>query len=108
MKAGRIEDFKKGWFIGNFEPSLLKADFEVAIQHYKKGEVHNDHFHKKTTEYNVVLDGVIKINEQEFVEGDIFIIKPYVVSQASYLTDVRLLVVKTESDPKDKYEFELI
>ena len=35
-----VSDFTKGWFIGNFEPSLLKSkDFEVAIKEYKAGTV---------------------------------------------------------------------
>ena len=26
MKKARLEDFVRGWFIGDFEPSMLKTD----------------------------------------------------------------------------------
>ena len=38
MKRARIEDMVKGWFIGHFEPSLLKTDqFEVGLLQRSKG-----------------------------------------------------------------------
>ena len=50
MDIKRIEDFKGGWFIGNFEPTAWKTDkFEAAIHDYKKGEelfVYNGATHK--------------------------------------------------------------
>ena len=39
MKTAKLEDMVKGWFVGNFEPSLLKTnDVEVAVKSYKKGD----------------------------------------------------------------------
>ena len=39
MKAARLCDMTKGWFVGNFEPTLLKtSDVEVAVKTYKKGD----------------------------------------------------------------------
>ena len=47
MDVKRIEDFKGGWFIGNFEPTAWKTDkFEAAIHDYKKGEEKEPHYHK--------------------------------------------------------------
>ena len=38
MRFDRLENFWKGWVIGNFEPSILKTDqFEVAILHHEAG-----------------------------------------------------------------------
>ena len=54
MKKFKLDDMKGGWFVGNFEPSVMKADFEVGIHRHKKGEFHQDHFHKKGTEINVI------------------------------------------------------
>ena len=32
MKKYKLSEFKDGWIVGNFEPSILKTkDFEVAI-----------------------------------------------------------------------------
>ena len=39
MNIAKLEDMTRGWFVGNFTPSLLKTnDVEVAIQKYKKGD----------------------------------------------------------------------
>ena len=37
MKKYKLDDMKGGWFVGNFEPSVMKADFEVGIHRHKKG-----------------------------------------------------------------------
>jgi hypothetical protein len=108
MKRAHIQDFVKGWIVGNFEPSLLKADFEVGVATHTAGEFHQDHFHKRATEINLVLSGSVKINGEVFNEGDIFVLYPYEVSQAEFLTDVKILVVRDRSDPEDKYPFEII
>jgi mannose-6-phosphate isomerase-like protein (cupin superfamily) len=108
MKKAHIKDFIKGWFVGNFEPSLLKADFEVGVAKHKAGEFHQDHFHKKAIEINVVLEGRMTINGEEFGPGDIFVLHPYEVSQAEFITDVTVIIVRDRSDPSDKYEFDII
>lgn len=108
MKKYHIDNFIKGWFVGNFKPSLLEADFEVGLHRHKAGEFHQDHFHKKSTEINLVIEGQIKINGQEFGPGEIFVLEPYEVSQVEYLTDVKLVVVRDLSDPNDKFEINII
>lgn len=108
MKTARIEDFFKGWFVGNFEPSLLKANFEVGLHEHKAGEFHQDHFHKQSIEVNLVLEGQIKINDSIFISGDIFVLYPYEISQCEYLTDVKLVVVRDRSDPLDKFEVQIL
>ena len=42
MKQAHIKDFVKGWFVGNFEPSLLQANFEVGFHQHTAGEFHKD------------------------------------------------------------------
>ena len=38
MKKSKIDSFTKGWFIGDFKPTLLwTKDFEAAMKFYKKG-----------------------------------------------------------------------
>ena len=108
MKKAHIDDFFKGWFVGNFEPSLLKANFEVGFHQHVAGEHHQDHFHKLGTEINLMVEGRIKINDQEFGPGDIFVLEPFELSQCEYLTDVKLVVVRNISDPNDKFEVKLI
>jgi len=107
MKIAHIEQFTKGWFVGNFDPSLLKADFEVGLHQHKAGEFHQDHFHKLGTEINVMIEGRLLLNGNEFGPGEIFVLEPYEISQVEYLTDVKLIVVRDISDPNDKYEVEI-
>ena len=38
----------RGWFVGNFEPNLIKRDdIEVGIKEISKGTMPDYHFHKK-------------------------------------------------------------
>ena len=51
FKKFNLDEMVKGWFVGNFDPSVLKTnDVEVGIKHYTKGEIENSHFHKIATE----------------------------------------------------------
>jgi quercetin dioxygenase-like cupin family protein len=105
VKLFRIEDFVGGWFIGDFEPSLLKTkDFEVGYKYHKKGEHWPDHYHKIGTEYNCIVKGHMILNEVELKDGDVFVIEPGQPSKSTFLDDCHIIVVKTPSVPGDKYE----
>jgi len=105
MKKQRIENMWRGWFIGNFEPSVLKTDqFEVGILLHKKGEVWPAHYHKEATEYNVLLDGRMRIAGEVLEAGDIFWFEPGDVADPEFLEDCRVCVVKRPSIIGDKYE----
>ena len=104
MEIHKIENFVKGWFIGNFDPVVHKTDqVEVAYQTHEAGEHHDIHYHKKSREYNYLIRGKMVINEQELNAGDIFILEPYEVSEPTFLTDVELIVVRVPSIKGDKY-----
>lgn len=108
MKVLKFGDMINGWFIGNFEPAVLKTDqFEVAYHKHKKGEQHDIHYHKKATEYNLLIRGKMIMNDKEFSEGDIVIMEPYDVAEAVFLTDVEIVVVKVPSVKNDKYVIKL-
>ena len=105
MKKHNLSDFWRGWFIGNFEPSLLKTDqFEVSILKHAKGEQWAKHYHAIATEYNVLLKGSMKINGELMIEGDVFVIEPGEAAEPEFLEDCTLVCVKTPSLPGDKYE----
>ena len=56
MKKFKIDEFHRGWFIGNFDPSVLKTDqFEVGLLTHTKGEHWPKHYHAIGTEYNVLI-----------------------------------------------------
>ena len=63
MRTARLEDMVKGWFVGNFEPSLIKTnDVEVAVKSYNKGDYEEKHYHKIATELTVIIQGRVKMN----------------------------------------------
>jgi len=93
-----------GWFIGDFEPSAYQTDqFEVCYKQHPKGEKWDAHYHKRATEINLLISGTMKINDKLIEAGSIFIIEPYCVSEPTFLEDCTLVVVKTVSDPEDRY-----
>ena len=62
MNVSKITDYHRGWFIGNFDPSILKTEhFEVGILTHKKGENWPAHYHKDSVEYNVLILSLIHI-----------------------------------------------
>lgn len=105
-----ISEFTGGWFIGNFEPSILKTeDFEVSIKVHPKGEEWDKHTHKVATEYNYVVSGemLVKIHDEDCYEhfkvGDIFVVPPGFVMEPTFLEDTTVVCIKTPSVKGDKY-----
>lgn len=105
MKTSKIDEMIKGWFIGNFEPSLLKTnDVEVALKKYKKGDYEKTHYHKIATEFTVIVSGSVKMNGIEYFEGDIIVIEPNEATDFEALEDNTVnLVVKIPGANNDKY-----
>lgn len=107
IEKHHINDFTGGWFIGDFEPSLLKTkDFEVSIKLHPKGEVWDKHFHKVATEYNYVVSGKVEIDGETYQPGDIFIIYPDFVVDPNFIEDCTIVCVKAPSAKGDKYVVE--
>jgi len=105
MKISKMSDMKGGWFIGNFEPTVLKTpQFEVCFKEHKKGENWETHFHKLGTEYNYLAEGKMIIQNTELNAGDIFILEPNEIADPVFLEDCKVVIVKTPSIPGDKYE----
>lgn len=100
-----LQNFTKGWVVGDFVPSLFKTkDVEVAIKKYKSGDKETKHYHKIATEYTIVLTGKVKMIDKIFSADDIVTIYPNVENQFECLEDCILLVIKTPSVVGDKYE----
>jgi quercetin dioxygenase-like cupin family protein len=105
MTKFNLNDYFKGWFIGNFDPSIIKTyDFEVAIKKYKQGDYEQVHYHKIATEITVIVLGKVIMNNIEYVEGDIIKIDPNESTDFKCLTDVTTVVIKTPCVKNDKYE----
>jgi len=107
MKKYNFNDMKGGWFIGDFEPTAYRTpDCEVAyVKHYKNQEWEK-HFHKIATEITYIIRGKIKINDEVFSPGDIFVIEPNEIADPKFLEDSDVIVVKVPSNTNDKFNVE--
>jgi len=104
MDIYRIEKFKGGWFIGDFDPAVFKTkDFEVCFKFHKQGELWDTHYHKIAEEINYLIRGKMKIGDILIEAGDIFHIHRNEVSAPVFLEDCELIVVKTPSVQNDKF-----
>lgn len=104
MKKANLESMVKGWFVGNFEPSVLKTnEVEVGVKKYKMGDCEGAHFHKIATEVTVILSGQVRMFDQIFSAGDIVTIDPGETTDFLALTDAVTVVVKCPGAKNDKY-----
>jgi quercetin dioxygenase-like cupin family protein len=105
MKIARLDGMIKGWFIGNFEPSLLKTnEVEVGVKTYGKGDYEPRHYHKIATEYTVILSGRVRMNGVEYGAGDIVVMEPGEATDFECLEDgTTNVAVKIPGANGDKY-----
>jgi len=104
MRISNLKEMKKGWFVGDFEPSLYHtAQVEAAVKRYRSGDREEAHFHKIATEITVVTKGKVKMNGRIYQEGDIIIMEPYEVTDFEALTDAENTVLKIPGALNDKY-----
>ncbi|NFO10200.1 hypothetical protein FDB29_03560 [Clostridium botulinum] len=104
MYTSNLNDMTKGWFLGNFEPTLYSTnDVEVAVKSYKSGESEEAHYHKIATEITVVVSGIVRMNGIEYKQGDIIVIEPNDKTDFYAVTDAVNTVVKIPGANDDKY-----
>ncbi len=104
MKTARLEEMVKGWFVGNFEPTLYRTnDVEVALKSYKAGDREDAHYHKIATEITVIVSGRVRMNGVVYGAGDIIVMEPGDVTDFKALTDAVNAVVKLPGANNDKY-----
>ena len=100
----RLDEMIKGWFVGSFDPAVIKSDdFEVAVKRYKTGDYEESHTHKIATEITVIVEGKVEMNGVEYVKDDIILIYPNNYTDFKCLEDTITVVVKTPSIIGDKY-----
>lgn len=104
MKSAKLENMTKGWFVGNFEPSLYKTNaVEVGVKHYKAGAREALHYHKIATEITVIVSGRVRMKHHEYVAGDIVVVEPGECTDFEALEDTATVVVKLPGANNDKY-----
>jgi hypothetical protein len=100
----KLEQMMKGWFIGDFEPSLHKTkEVEVGVKHYKAGDKEESHYHKIAVEFTVILFGEVKMSGIFYKQGDIIKINSGTSTDFEAITDVSTVVVKIPGAKNDKY-----
>lgn len=101
----KLSDFKGGWIIGNFTPTLVPTNVvEVAIKQIPKGAVGDGHFHKIGTEHTLFLSGMAVDNGQTYQTGDILTLYPMQRNYTHFTEESLILCVKTPSVVDDKYD----
>lgn len=107
MRVEHLNDMIKGWFVGNFEPTLYKTNnCEVAVKSYKKGDQEGKHYHKIATEITVIVKGKVRMFGNVYSEGDIIVCEPGDATAFEALEDAMNIVVKLPGANNDKYEVE--
>jgi len=105
MKKYNLSEFRDGWFVGNFTPSILKTkNFEVAILNHFKGQKWPSHYHNEITEYNLLLEGKMIINNIEINKDEIFVLQPKEIARPVFLENCKILCIKVPSIIGDKIE----
>jgi hypothetical protein len=103
MEISNISDFYKGWFIGNFEPSLHKnKEFEVGIKSFTKGEIEPLHYQKLAHEITIVISGKVRIANVILTKDQILEIFPFEKADFECLENAVLVCIKFPSEPEDK------
>lgn len=107
MILARLEDMKKGWFIGDFCPTIYNTNqFEVAVKTYSAGSTEKRHYHKVAKEITVIINGKVKMNGVEYDEGSIIVMEPGEATDFEAVTNAVNVVVKVPCVKNDKYEDE--
>ena len=103
MSKYHIKNMVRGWFIGNFEPSVLKTtQFEVGHLKHHKGEKWPAHYHEHMREVNYLIKGKMIANNETISAGEIFIIEKNEVCTPVFLEECEIICVKVPSIIGDK------
>lgn len=104
VKNYKLDEMIRGWFVGNFDPSVFKTnDVEVGVKEYKKGDTEEKHHHKIATEITVIISGKVRMNDKIYSKGDIVMIYPGEATDFEALEDTTNVVVKLPGVNNDKY-----
>lgn len=103
MQEYELSDFKLGWIIGNFIPSIHRTpEIEIGIKHYIKGQTEARHKQKTAKEITVVISGSIRMENLILQKGQILMIEPGEYADFEAVTDCSLVCIKFPSIPDDK------
>jgi quercetin dioxygenase-like cupin family protein len=61
------------------------------------------HLHKEADEYNILIKGLLTINNEIINQGEVFVIPKNMLTSAKFLEDCEILCIKIPSNTRDKY-----
>ncbi len=104
MQVLKLEQFTKGWVVGDFEPSIIRTkDFEVSVRYYEAGDSEAEHIHKIATEITIIASGVFEMNGTRLVAGDVVALEPGQSAWFKCIESGSNTIIKTPSVIGDKY-----
>jgi len=108
MKKFKLNNFTRGWVVGDFEPVLFNdKNVEVALMRYNQGDREASHEHRVAREYTIVVNGLFKMNQEIVGQDEIILAEPGEAVEFECLQTGATLVIKTPSVIGDKYLVEL-
>ncbi len=70
MKLFRLDNMVRGWFVGDFSPSVVQSEaVEVGVRSYAAGDREDWHLHKVATELTAILSGEVIMNGIRVLRG---------------------------------------
>lgn len=104
MKKYNLNQFTRGWVVGDFEPSIIRTkDFEFMVRSYNSGETESEHIHKIADEITVIVNGTFIMNGEVLTSGDIIHLSPGDPTDFKCLDSGSTAVIKTPSVMGDKF-----
>ncbi len=104
MQFAHLSEMVKGWFVGDFSPTLHKtSEVEVAIKHYRSGEIEEWHVHRIATEITAVVSGRVRMGGRELGPGAMIRLEPGEGTDFVALEDSVTVAVKLPCVAGDKY-----
>lgn len=103
MRTRRLDEFVRGWVVGDFTPSIHRNQHvEVAVTTHLAGEPTFPHLHKESTEINIVVRGSLEANGSQLGPKDIFIYERGETCFVDFIEDTTLVVIRFPAAPNDK------
>jgi hypothetical protein len=100
---GKVADYTRGWFIGNFEPSLFRMqEFETCYKSFSAGDKEPPAVQVRATELTLVVHGEALINGVVLKDGDLCVVLPGESADFFALTDCKVVGIKFPSIADDK------